>query len=86
MIISRSFNNLKKNNIKKFINNNPIIDVRLESEFNSWNFEGSVNVPLKGLIYRVNGFEKRKNISRYVLLGYALNQQKSFLKREDTKL
>ena len=87
ILISRSFKNLQKtNNIKQFIDDNAvIIDVRSESEFNSGNLRGSVNVPLKDLMYRVNEFEK-ENILQYVLLECALNQQKSFLKRKDTKL
>ena len=64
ILISKSLNNLKKtNNIKEFIDDNAvIIDVRSESEFNSGNLVGSVNVPLKDLIYRVNEFEKREKI------------------------
>jgi phage shock protein E len=88
ILISRSFKNLQKtNNIKQFIDDNAvIIDVRSESEFNSGNLRGSVNVPLKDLMYRVNEFEKEKKYIQYVLLECALNQQKSFLKRKDTKL
>ena len=83
ILISRSFNNLKKrNNIKEFIDDNAvIIDVRSESEFNSGNLEGSVNVPLKDLMYRVNEFEKEKKYITVCTVGMRAESAKKFFKK-----
>ncbi len=83
ILISRSFKNLKKtNNIKEFIDNNAvIIDVRSESEFNSGNIEGSVNVPLKDLMYRVNEFEKDKKYITVCTVGMRAESAKKFFKK-----
>ena len=83
ILISRSFKNLKKtNNIKEFIDNNAvIIDVRSESEFNSGNLEGSVNVPLKDLMYRVNEFEKEKKYITVCTVGMRAESAKKFFKK-----
>ena len=83
ILISRSFKNLKKtNNIKEFIDNNAvIIDVRSESEFNSGNIEGSVNVPLKDLMYRVNEFEKEKKYITVCTVGMRAESAKKFFKK-----
>lgn len=83
ILISRSFKNLKKtNNIKEFIDNNAvIIDVRSESEFNSGNLEGSVNVPLKDLMYRVNEFEKDKKYITVCTVGMRAESAKKFFKK-----
>ena len=83
ILISRSFKNLKKtNNIKEFIDNNAvIIDVRSESEFNSGNLEGSVNVPLKDLMYRVNEFKKDKKYITVCTVGMRAESAKKFFKK-----
>ena len=83
ILISRSFKNLKKtNNIKEFIDNNAvIIDVRSESEFNSGNIEGSVNVPLKDLMYRVNEFKKDKKYITVCTVGMRAESAKKFFKK-----
>jgi len=83
ILISRSFKNLKKtNNIKEFIDNNAvIIDVRSESEFNSGNLEGSVNVPLKDLMYRVNEFKKDKKYITVCTIGMRAESAKKFFKK-----
>ena len=83
ILISRSFKNLKKtNNIKEFIDNNAvIIDVRSESEFNSGNLEGSVNVPLKDLMYRINEFEKDKKYITVCTVGMRAESAKKFFKK-----
>ena len=83
ILISRSFKNLNKtNNIKEFIDNNAvIIDVRSESEFNSGNLEGSVNVPLKDLMYRVNEFEKDKKYITVCTVGMRAESAKKFFKK-----
>jgi phage shock protein E len=83
ILISRSFKNLKKkNNIKEFIDSNAvIIDVRSESEFNSGNIEGSVNVPLKDLIYRVNEFKKDKKYITVCTVGIRAESAKKFFKK-----
>ena len=83
ILISRSSNNRKKtNNIKEFIDNNAvIIDVRSESEFNSGNLEGSVNVPLKDLMYRVNEFEKEKKYITVCTVGMRAESAKKFFKK-----
>ena len=83
ILISRSFKNLKKtNNIKEFIDNNAvIIDVRSESEFNTGNLEGSVNVPLKDLMYRVNEFEKDKKYITVCTVGMRAESAKKFFKK-----
>ena len=83
ILISRSFNNRKKtNNIKEFIDDNAvIIDVRSESEFNSGNLEGSVNVPLKDLMYRVNEFEKEKKYITVCTVGMRAESAKKFFKK-----
>ena len=83
ILVSRSFKNLKKtNNIKEFIDNNAvIIDVRSESEFNSGNLEGSVNVPLKDLMYRVNEFEKDKKYITVCTVGMRAESAKKFFKK-----
>ena len=83
ILISRSFKNLKKtNNIKEFIDNNAvIIDVRSESEFNSGNLEGSINVPLKDLMYRVNEFEKDKKYITVCTVGMRAESAKKFFKK-----
>ena len=83
ILISRSFKNLKKtNSIKEFIDNNAvIIDVRSESEFNSGNLEGSVNVPLKDLMYRVNEFEKDKKYITVCTVGMRAESAKKFFKK-----
>ena len=83
ILISRSFKNLKKtNNIKEFIDNNAvIIDVRSESEFNSGNLKGSVNVPLKDLMYRVNEFEKDKKYITVCTVGMRAESAKKFFKK-----
>ena len=84
ILISRSFNNLKKrNNIKEFIDDNAvIIDVRSESEFNSGNLEGSVNVPLKDLMYRVNEFKKEKKYITVCTVGMRAESAKKFFKKK----
>ena len=84
ILISRSFKNLKKtNNIKEFIDNNAvIIDVRSESEFNSGNLEGSVNVPLKDLMYRVNEFEKDKKYITVCTVGMRAESAKKFFEKK----
>ena len=81
--IYRSFKNLNKtNNIKKFIDNDAvIIDVRSESEFNSGNLEGSVNVPLKDLMYRVNEFKKDKKYITVCTVGMRAESAKKFFKK-----
>jgi len=83
ILISRSFKNLKKtNNIKEFIDNNAvIIDVRSESEFNSGNLEGSLNVPLKDLMYRVNEFKKDKKYITVCTIGMRAESAKKFFKK-----
>ena len=83
ILISRSFKNFKKtNNIKEFIDNNAvIIDVRSESEFNSGNLEGSVNVPLKDLMYRVNEFKKDKKYITVCTVGMRAESAKKFFKK-----
>ena len=83
ILISRSFNNLKKTkNIKEFIDDSAvIIDVRSESEFNSGNLEGSVNVPLKDLMYRVNEFEKEKKYITICTFGMRAESAKKFFKK-----
>ena len=83
ILISRSFKNLKKtNNIKEFIDNNAvIIDVRSESEFNSGNLEGSINVPLKDLMYRVNEFKKDKKYITVCTVGMRAESAKKFFKK-----
>ncbi len=83
ILISRSFKNLKKtNNIKEFIDNNAvIIDVRSESEFNSGNLEGSVNVPLKDLMYRINEFDKEKKYITVCTVGMRAESAKKFFKK-----
>ena len=83
ILISRSFNNLKKtNNIKEFIDDSAVIlDVRSESEFNSGNLEGSVNVPLKDLMYRVNEFEKEKKYITVCTVGMRAESAKKFFKK-----
>ncbi len=83
ILISRSFKNLKKtNNIKEFIDNNAvIIDVRSESEFNSGNLEGSVNVPLKDLMYRINEFKKDKKYITVCTIGMRAESAKKFFKK-----
>ena len=83
ILISRSFKNHKKtNSIKEFIDNNAvIIDVRSESEFNSGNLEGSVNVPLKDLMYRVNEFEKDKKYITVCTVGMRAESAKKFFKK-----
>tara|TARA_X000000368_G_scaffold355100_1_gene296761 strand:- start:1716 stop:2084 length:369 start_codon:yes stop_codon:yes gene_type:complete len=83
ILISKSLNNLKKtNNIKEFIDDNAvIIDVRSESEFNSGNLMGSVNVPLKDLIYRVNEFEKEKKYITVCTVGMRAESAKKFFKK-----
>ena len=83
ILISRSFKNLNKtNNIKEFIDNNAvIIDVRSESEFNSGNLEGSVNVPLKDLMYRVNEFKKDKKYITVCTVGMRAESAKKFFKK-----
>ena len=83
ILISRSFNNLKKTkNIKEFIDDSAvIIDVRSESEFNSGNLEGSVNVPLKDLMYRVNEFEKEKKYITVCTVGMRAESAKKFFKK-----
>ena len=83
ILISKSLNNLKKtNNIKEFIDDNTvIIDVRSESEFNSGNLVGSVNVPLKDLIYRVNEFEKEKKYITVCTVGMRAESAKKFFKK-----
>ena len=83
ILISRSFKNLKKtNNIKEFIDNNAvIIDVRSESEFNSGNLEGSINVPLKDLMYRINEFEKDKKYITVCTVGMRAESAKKFFKK-----
>jgi len=83
ILTTRSFKNLKKtNNIKEFIDNNAvIIDVRSESEFNSGNIEGSVNVPLKDLMYRVNEFEKDKKYITVCTVGMRAESAKKFFKK-----
>tara|TARA_B100001559_G_scaffold235257_1_gene198322 strand:+ start:1892 stop:2260 length:369 start_codon:yes stop_codon:yes gene_type:complete len=83
ILISKSLNNLKKtNNIKEFIDDNAvIIDVRSESEFNSGNLVGSVNVPLKDLIYRVNEFEKEKKYITVCTVGMRAESAKKFFKK-----
>jgi rhodanese-related sulfurtransferase len=84
ILISRSFKNLKKtNNIKEFIDNNAvIIDVRSESEFNSGNLEGSVNVPLKDLMYRVNEFKKDKKYITVCTVGMRAESAKKFFEKK----
>ena len=88
ILISRSFKNLKKtNNIKEFIDNNAvIIDVRSESEFNSGNIEGSVNVPLKDLMYRVNEFKKDKKYITVCTVGMRAESAKKFFKKRGFKV
>ena len=83
ILISRSFNNLKKTkNIKEFIDDSAvIIDVRSESEFNSGNLEGSVNVPLKDLMYRVNEFKKDKKYITACTVGMRAESAKKFFKK-----
>ena len=83
ILISRSFKNLQKtNNIKQFIDDNAvIIDVRSESEFNSGNLRGSVNVPLKDLMYRVNEFEKEKKYITVCTVGMRAESAKKFFKK-----
>ena len=83
ILISKSLNNLKKtNNIKEFIDDNAvIIDVRSESEFNSGNLVGSVNVPLKDLMYRVNEFEKEKKYITVCTVGMRAESAKKFFKK-----
>ena len=83
ILISRSFNNLKKTkNIKELIDDSAvIIDVRSESEFNSGNLEGSVNVPLKDLMYRVNEFEKEKKYITVCTVGMRAESAKKFFKK-----
>ena len=83
ILISRSFKNLQKtNNIKQFIDDNAvIIDVRSESEFNSGNLVGSVNVPLKDLMYRVNEFEKEKKYITVCTVGMRAESAKKFFKK-----
>jgi len=83
ILISRSFKNLKKTNkIKEFIDNNAvIIDVRSESEFNSGNLEGSINVPLKDLMYRINEFEKDKKYITVCTVGMRAESAKKFFKK-----
>ena len=85
ILISKSLNNLKKtNNIKEFIDDNAvIIDVRSESEFNSGNLVGSVNVPLKDLIYRVNEFEKEKKYITVCTVGMRAESAKKFFKKRE---
>ena len=84
ILISRSFKNLQKtNNIKQFIDDNAvIIDVRSESEFNSGNLEGSVNVPLKDLMYRVNEFEKEKKYITVCTVGMRAESAKKFFEKK----
>ena len=84
ILISKSLNNLKKtNNIKEFIDDNAvIIDVRSESEFNSGNLMGSVNVPLKDLIYRVNEFEKEKKYITVCTVGMRAESAKKFFEKK----
>ena len=84
ILISRSFKNLQKtNNIKQFIDDNAIIiDVRSESEFNSGNLRGSVNVPLKDLMYRVNEFEKEKKYITVCTVGMRAESAKKFFEKK----
>ena len=84
ILISKSLNNLKKtNNIKEFIDDNAvIIDVRSESEFNSGNLVGSVNVPLKDLMYRVNEFEKEKKYITVCTVGMRAESAKKFFEKK----
>lgn len=84
ILISRSFKNLQKtNNIKQFIDDNAvIIDVRSESEFNSGNLRGSVNVPLKDLMYRVNEFEKEKKYITVCTFGIRAESAKKFFEKK----
>ena len=83
ILISKSLNNLKKTNIiKEFIDDNAvIIDVRSKSEFNSGNLEGSVNVPLKDLMYRVNEFKKEKKYITVCAVGMRAESAKKFFKK-----